>query len=59
MTLAGISLEISGLLPANSQVRFIVDGETLAIPSGWSGEISTRDCPECARNFAQLWPPVK
>lgn len=51
----GISLEIGGLLPANSQVNFVVDGETITMPSDKSGGISTDDCPECASKFAQLW----
>lgn len=56
----GISLEIGGkMLPANSQIRFIVDGETITIPSGKSGGVSTLRCPECAQKFAQLWPLLR
>jgi hypothetical protein len=56
----GITLEIAGkLLPAQTQVRFTVDGKAISIPSDRSGGVSGRDCPECVGKFAQLWSMLR
>jgi hypothetical protein len=48
-----------GLLPPRSRVTFIVDGQTVTIPSDKSGGVGTSGCPECARKFVQLWPLLR
>lgn len=55
----GISIEIGGLLPPQSQLRFVVDGRSISIPSGKSGGVATAGCPECAGKFAQLWRQLR
>lgn len=59
-SMTGIAVEIdSKMLPADSRLSFTVNGRSIVIPTGPSGGMRTRGCPECAEAFMQLRPLLR